>query len=132
VPDMRADEVVPKLRAHLDKHGFTDIEIVTGGIYGPTETPCDAAVVQALVATLSAAELPHTLTPRLAGSWPGYRFTDPPVSLPAVFVGIGQGGQAHAPDEWYLVEADDPKLAGIDRQALFYAEFLYALAGTRR
>ena len=38
VPDMRADEVVSKLRAHLDKRGFSDIEIVTGGIYGPTET----------------------------------------------------------------------------------------------
>lgn len=130
VPDMRADEVVAKLRAHLDKRGFTDIQIVEGGIYGPTETPADAAVVRALVAALSEAGLPHTLTPRLAGSWPGYRFTDPPVSLPAVFVGIGQGGQAHAPDEWYLVESEDPKLAGMDRQALFFAEFLYALAKT--
>ena len=131
VPDMRADEVVSKLRAHLDKRGFSDIEIVTGGIYGPTETPRDAAVVQALVTTLESAGLPHTLTPRLAGSWPGYRFTDPPVSLPAVFVGIGQGGQAPAPDEWYLIDAEDPKLAGIDRQALFFAEFMYALANTK-
>jgi len=132
VPDMRADEVVAKLRAHLDKRGFTDIEIVTGGIYGPTETPRDAAIVQALVTALSDADVPHKLTPRLAGSWPGYRFTDPPMSLPAVFVGLGQGGQQHAPDEWYLIEAEDPKLAGIDRQALFYAEFLYALAAAAR
>ena len=85
-------------------------------------------MVDALVAALDGADLPYTLTPRLAGSWPGYRFTDPPVSLPAVFVGIGQGGQAHAPDEWYLIDAEDPKLAGIDRQAVFYAEFMYALA----
>lgn len=132
VPDMRADEVVAKLRAHLDKRGFEDIEIVTGGIYGPTETPRDAAIVKALEAALAGADIPHTLTPRLAGSWPGYRFTDPPVSLPAVFVGIGQGGQAHAPDEWYLIDAVDPKLAGIDRQALFFAEFLYALAKTKQ
>ena len=62
---------------------------------------------------------------------PGYRFTDPPVSLPAVFVGIGQGGQMHAPDEWYLIDAKNPKLAGIDRQALFYAEFLFALANEK-
>jgi hypothetical protein len=54
------------------------------------------------------------------------------VSLPALFVGIGQGGQAHAPDEWYLIEAEDPRLAGIDRQALFFAESLYALASTGR
>ncbi len=132
VPDMQADEVVAKLRAHLDKRGFQDIEVVPGGIYGPTETPRDAAVVEALIAALAGADLPHTVTPRLAGSWPGYRFTDPPVSLPAVFVGIGQGDQAHAPDEWYLIEAKDPKLAGIDRQALFYAEFLYALAKIKR
>lgn len=131
VPDMRADQAVSKLRAHLDRRGFDDIEIVPGGIYGPTETPRDAAVVTALMMALDGAGLPNTLSPRLAGSWPGYRFTDPPVSLPAVFVGIGQGGQAHAPDEWYLIDAKDPKLAGIDRQALFYAEFLYALANTK-
>jgi len=131
VPDMRADEVVAKLRAHLDKRGFNDIEIVTGGIYGPTETPREAAIVGALATALAGADLPHNLNPRLAGSWPGYRFTDPPVSLPAVFVGIGQGGQMHAPDEWYLIDAKDPKLAGIDRQALFYAEFLYALASAK-
>ena len=130
VPDMRADEVVAKLRAHLDKRGFNDIEIVPGGIYGPTETPRTAAIVDALTAALAGAGVPHTLNPRLAGSWPGYRFTDPPVSLPAVFVGIGQGGQMHAPDEWYLVDSKNPKLAGMDRQALFYAEFLYALANT--
>jgi len=130
VPDMQADQVLTKLRAHLDKRGFQDIEIVPGGIYGPTETPRDAAIVSALVTALKGADLPHTLNPRLAGSWPGYRFTDPPVSLPAVFVGIGQGGNAHAPDEWFLIESDDPKLAGIDRQALFYAEFLYALSKT--
>lgn len=132
VPDMRADQAVAKLRAHLDKRGFQDIEIVPGGIYGPTETPRESAIVNALVNALSDAGVPHTLNPRLAGSWPGYRFTDPPVSLPAVFVGIGQGGQMHAPDEWYLIDAKDPRLAGIDRQALFYAEFLYALAKARR
>lgn len=131
VPDMRADEVVAKLRAHLDKRGFNDIEIVPGGIYGPTETPRESAIVGALATALAGAGLPHTLNPRLAGSWPGYRFTDPPVSLPAVFVGIGQGGQMHAPDEWYLIDAKDPRLAGMDRQALFYAEFLYALANTK-
>jgi acetylornithine deacetylase/succinyl-diaminopimelate desuccinylase-like protein len=131
VPDMRANQVVAKLRAHLDKRGFTDIEIVPGGIYGPTETPRDAVIVDALVTALKGADLPHTVNPRLAGSWPGYRFTDPPVSLPAVFVGIGQGGQMHAPDEWYLIDAKNPKLAGIDRQALFYAEFLFALANTK-
>src|SRR4029453_1988496 len=37
VPDMTIDEAKRKLRAHLDKRGFTDIEInVTGG-YDPTE-----------------------------------------------------------------------------------------------
>lgn len=131
VPDMRADEALDTLRAHLDKRGFTDIEIVPGGMYGPTETPRKAAIVDALVNTLRDAGLPYTINPRMPGSWPGYRFTDPPVSLPAVFVGIGQGGQQHAPDEWYLIDSKDPKFAGIDRQALFYAEFLYALAAAR-
>ena len=39
VPDMTKDEVVAKLKAHLAKHGFGDIEVNLSGGYGPTRPP---------------------------------------------------------------------------------------------
>ena len=41
----------------------------------------------------------------LAGSYPGYIFTDPPLSLPSGHFGLGYGGGAHAPDEFLLIES---------------------------
>ena len=40
VPDMTPEEVMAKLRAHLDKHGYRDIEIVkNGGVNYTSSTP---------------------------------------------------------------------------------------------
>jgi acetylornithine deacetylase/succinyl-diaminopimelate desuccinylase-like protein len=38
VPDMTKDEAVSKLKAHLAKRGFGDIEVVVSGGYSPTQT----------------------------------------------------------------------------------------------
>jgi len=68
------------------------------------------------------------LSPRLAGSWPGYIFTGAPVSLPAGHFGFGHGSRQHAPDEYYVIEAEHPKLRGMAGATEGYVEFLYALA----
>jgi acetylornithine deacetylase/succinyl-diaminopimelate desuccinylase-like protein len=59
-------------------------------------------------------------------------FTGPPLGLPAVGFGIGIGGGAHAPDEWFLIDSKDPKLAGLDESAMFFADYLYELAAAAR
>ena len=56
-------------------------------------------------------------------------FTGPPLKLPAVGFGIGTGGGAHAPDEWYLIDSANPKVGGFDESAMFYVDYLYELAG---
>ncbi len=48
--------------------------------------------------------------PRSAGSWPGYIFTNPPLSLPAGHFGLGHGSGAHAPNEYYVIESSNPKV----------------------
>src|SRR6185503_1961709 len=91
VPDMTIEEAKRKLRAHLDKRGFTDIEInVTGG-YDPTETDENSKLVQAQLATYKGLAVVTSINPRMAGSWPGVRFTGPPLSLPAGGFGTGYG-----------------------------------------
>ena len=66
----------------------------------------------------------------MAGSWPGYIFTGAPVSLPAGHFGLGHGGRQHAPDEYLVIEPDNPNLRGFDDASLGYVELLYALSQT--
>jgi len=128
VPDMTKDEAVAKLKAHLAKRGFDDIIVNVSGGYGPTETDENSLLVKSQIATLKRAGVPYSLSPRLAGSWPGVTFTGPPLKLPAVGFGLGTGGAAHAPNEWYLITARNPKVAGFDQAAMFYVDYFYDLA----
>ena len=66
---------------------------------------------------------------RLAGSWPGSVFTQPPVSLPAGQFGLGHGSGAHAPNEYFVVESSNPKVAGLAGCTAGFVYFLYELAG---
>lgn len=128
VPNQTRKEVVAKLRAHLDKRGFKDVEVnVTGG-YDPTETPEDSRIIRAELATYQRAGIKATLNPRLAGSWPGAVFTAPPLSLPAGHFGFGHGSGAHAPDEYYVVESTNPNVAGITDAVMGYVDMFYQVA----
>lgn len=132
VPDMTLEDAVAKLRAHLDRHGFGDIEVHVSGGYGPTETAEESVLIRAQEATLQQAGIPYSLSPRSAGSWPGVVFTGPPLGLPAGQIGIGRGGNAHAPDEWFLIESSDPAVASFSDAAMFYVDFLYQAAALAR
>ena len=132
VPNMTKDEAVSKLKAHLSKRGFSDIVVNVSGGYGPTETDENSLLVRSQIAALKRAKVTYALSPRLAGSWPGVTFTGPPLRLPAVGFGLGTGGAAHAPNEWYLIESKSPKVAGFDEAAMFYVDYLYELAQMER
>jgi acetylornithine deacetylase/succinyl-diaminopimelate desuccinylase-like protein len=127
VPDMTAKETLELLRSHLKKKGFGDIEVNMTGGYDPTETPADSKLVQAMVATYRKAGIEPLVWPRLAGSWPGNTFTGAPLKLPAGIFGLGHGAGAHAPDEYWLVESANPKVAGMDGAARSFVDLFYAL-----
>jgi acetylornithine deacetylase/succinyl-diaminopimelate desuccinylase-like protein len=128
VPDMTAKETLELLKTHLRKKGFGDIEVNMTGGYDPTETPADSKLVQAMVATYKKAGIEPLLWPRLAGSWPGNTFTGAPLKLAAGQYGLGHGAGAHAPDEYWLVESSNPKVAGMDGSARSFVDLFYALA----
>ena len=130
VPDMTAAGTLELLKTHLKKHGFGDIEVNMTGGYDPTETPADSKLVRAMMATYRTSGLDPLLWPRLAGSWPGATFTAPPLKLPAGVFGLGHGGGAHAPDEYWVVESANPKVAGMDGSARSFVELFYALASS--
>ena len=68
VPNQTRAEAETKLRAHLDKRGFQDVEMKIGGGYDPTETAEDSRIIRAEVETYKRAGVNATLNPRLAGS----------------------------------------------------------------
>jgi acetylornithine deacetylase/succinyl-diaminopimelate desuccinylase-like protein len=128
VPNQTKAEAETKLKAHLAKRGFGDIEVVVSGGYDPTETAEDARVTRAQQAVYAQWGVPATLNPRLAGSWPGSAFTQPPVSLPAGQFGLGHGSGAHAPNEYFVIESSNPKVQGLAGCTMGFVDFLYAMA----
>ncbi|NNM75868.1 M20/M25/M40 family metallo-hydrolase [Sphingomonas sp. ID1715] len=130
VPNQTREECIAKLKAHLLKRGYGDIEVNVSGGYDPTETAEDSPLIKAELATYQRAGVTTSISPRLAGSWPGYVFTSAPVSLPAGQFGFGHGNGAHAPDEYLLIESSNPKVMGFDDAAGGFADFLYQVAAT--
>ncbi len=128
VPDMTFDGAVAALKAHLAKRGFGDIEVNPSGGYDPTSTPADAAIIGAATAVYRRSGLDPILWPRNAGSYPGYVFTGEPLKMSAAHFGLGHGSGAHAPDEYFVIESSNPKVAGWDDAVRSYVEFLHELA----
>jgi acetylornithine deacetylase/succinyl-diaminopimelate desuccinylase-like protein len=128
VPDMTAKETLELIKKHLAAKGFGDIEVNMSGGYDPTDTPADSRLVKAMVAAYQVSGIEPLLWPRLAGSWPGVMFTGPPLNLPAGQFGLGHGGGAHAPDEYWLIESANPKVAGMDGAVRSFVDLFYSLA----
>src|SRR5262249_61413045 len=74
VPDMTFAGAVAALKAHLQKHGFGDIEVNPSGGYDPTGTSADSAIIRAQMAVYKRGGLVPILWPGNAGSAPGLAF----------------------------------------------------------
>ena len=127
VPDMTAADTLAKLKAHLAKNGFGDIEVNMTGGYDPTQSDPDSKFIKGLLASYRKLGLSPSVMPRSPGSWPGYRFTNAPLSLPACGFGLGHGTGAHAPDEYYLIDSSNPAVQGLDGAVASFVEVLYAM-----
>ena len=100
VPNLEPDLVVALLRQHLDKRGFTDIEVVPiNGLY-PAKAPLDAPMVKAASAAAQTVYGQEpVIYPLMAGSGPMYPLTQA-LGIPALAAGVGYAeSNLHAPNE---------------------------------
>lgn len=128
VPDQEIKATRELIRRHLDKYGYTDIEIVPmGGGDEWSQTPVKAPVVQSVLSVYKSYGIEPMIWPREAGSSPQAQYTQPPLSLAAAGGGLGHGSRAHSADEYIVIEGNE-KVAGIVRAEQSYVDILYAYA----
>jgi acetylornithine deacetylase/succinyl-diaminopimelate desuccinylase-like protein len=100
VPDQTPEEILEKLRSHLNAEGFSDvtIEYLGGGSPGRTDPddPFVEVVVQSAVEVYGS---PQIVRPMVGGSGPNHAFLKY-LKVPITTAGVGYpGSRAHAPNE---------------------------------
>lgn len=122
VPDQDPQEIFLLLRAHLDLHGFEDIEARLLAAEHPAKTDLDAPLVEAVQAVVRELHGEHPITvPITPGSGPMYALCQA-IGVPSV---SGPGGgnpdsKIHAPNENMIV---DDYINAIKGMALLYDKF---------
>ncbi|MBT4511690.1 MAG: M20/M25/M40 family metallo-hydrolase [Chloroflexi bacterium] len=100
VPDQRPDDIISKLRKHLDKHGFADVALSAVEGESPTRTPLDSPFVK--IVSEAAREVygaEPIVKPSMTGSGPMFSFTNT-LGLPVASSGVSNpDSRPHAPDE---------------------------------
>ena len=100
VPNQSPDDILKKLRAHLDSEGFGDVLITYLGGEPPARTDPDDPFIKLVVDTASDVyKAPMQLVPLTGGSGPNYPFVHD-LGLPVATAGLGYPDtRAHAPNE---------------------------------
>jgi acetylornithine deacetylase/succinyl-diaminopimelate desuccinylase-like protein len=94
------EDIVKKLRAHLDTEGFSDVQIKFLGGEPAARTDPDDNFVRTVVETAEEVyEFPMEIVPTVGGSGPSYPFVHD-LGLPVASAGLGYPDtRAHAPNE---------------------------------
>ena len=148
IPDMTSADILKKIRAHLDSHGYKDVQLKLIGDQPWSTMDFDTDVAHSVEQMFTKFGIPWS--PPLsktntmsatdtngAGAWPGYLFTNGkqgdsdtiPISLPIAGGSAGYGGRAHAANEYWLIEGAD-KIYGMAGAEKSIVDELYNFAAT--
>ncbi len=100
VPDQDPNDIYRKLRAHLDKNGFDDVQVRVITMDYPVKTTAEHPVVRAAEeAALAVYGKPASIAPTQGGSGPMHPFKQY-LDLPMVAFGVGYWASGnHGPNE---------------------------------
>jgi acetylornithine deacetylase/succinyl-diaminopimelate desuccinylase-like protein len=100
VPTQKPEDILKKLRAHLDAQGFSDVEInFLGGEPAARTDPDDPFIKIVVDTSTEVYGVPMEIIPITGGSGPSYPFVHD-LGLPVATMGLGYPDtKAHAPNE---------------------------------
>jgi acetylornithine deacetylase/succinyl-diaminopimelate desuccinylase-like protein len=127
ITDLDAQEVLRRLRAHLERQGFGDIRVHVYGAYNWGQTDPRADVVRATLETLEAYGYPPVVWPMVAFGGP-WAHVPKALGIPALRgAGPGYGDGVATSNEFYVI-AGDGKVADLADTEKFYVDLLYNYA----
>jgi acetylornithine deacetylase/succinyl-diaminopimelate desuccinylase-like protein len=121
-PGQMAEDIMKLFKAHLEKHGYTDIKITEmQGRNGAISSP-NSDIARACVKTCEMFKVKHSIS--FCPHWPYALF----YPIPCVFGGvIGHSALGHTPNEYLVIEGTD-KVAGLAGAEKSIAAVLYNFA----
>jgi len=135
MPNQSGDDLLKKLRKHLDGKGYDDVQVRVVGDVDWCKFKRDTEISKAIVRMFEKFGVEHipasppTLSvPTEAPYWPAYLFGKNPVNVPIGRGGLGHGGRAHAIDEYYVIEGAG-KVYGLAGAEKGHATVLYNYSG---
>jgi acetylornithine deacetylase/succinyl-diaminopimelate desuccinylase-like protein len=146
IPDMKGPDIVKKLRAQLDKNGYKDVEVKMIGDVPWAKMNSDHELGRAAKRMYEIMNIPHGELradwgiggggAAAGGYWPAYMFGNGEVGekispfkgVPIVSSGAGNGGRAHAANEYYIIEGAG-KVYGMAGAEKAVATLLYTFGG---
>jgi acetylornithine deacetylase/succinyl-diaminopimelate desuccinylase-like protein len=137
IPNMHSADIVKKIRAQLDKNGYKDVEVRLIGDQPWSTMSYDTDIAHSIEKMYDAFGVPFAGSVKGesiltgsggSGAWPAYLFTnghqgDPnitPIGLPIAGGGVGNGGRAHAANEYWVIEGAEKNygLAGAEKSVV--------------
>ncbi len=133
VPNQDGMDIVDKLRRHLDKHGYEDVEINVVGDVPWAKMRYDTEIAAAVMETFETFGIDYDdpvagQESILGGYWPAYLFTGDVLDIPIASGNAGSGGNAHAANEYFVIEGAN-KTYGMAGGEKSIAAVLYNYAG---
>ncbi len=132
IPNMNGMDIVAKLRAHLDKHGYEDVEINVVGDVPWAKMSYDNDLARSVDKMFAAFGKPNPPAIEhesiLGGYWPAYLFAGDVLDIPIAGGNVSSGGNSHAANEFFVIEGagNTYGMAGAEKSI---ATALYNYAG---
>jgi acetylornithine deacetylase/succinyl-diaminopimelate desuccinylase-like protein len=133
VPNMKGPDLIEKMKKQLVKNGYPDVDVKIIGDVPWRVGTLSGELPQAQSRALDIMQIPHNKPKEnevlTGGYWPAYLFgADYAINIPISNAGAGMGGNAHAANEFYVIEGAG-KVYGIAGAEKALAAVLYNYAG---
>lgn len=120
VPGMNPSNTVEKIKAHLVKLDYGDIEVKTIAQYPCSRTASHEKIVQVMLETYKEFGVEPQIWPFLASATPYYLFSEV-LGIPYTWGGLGKAGNSHSENEYVTLD-------GLKLFEKSIATFLYKFA----